>query len=203
MISAGELPPMPVYVDSPLAINATEVFRQYPEYFDDETHEFMQTGRHPALTFPGLTYTRSVEASKAINASKTPGVIISASGMCEAGRILHHLIHNIENERNTICIVSWQAPNTLGRRLVEGAAKARIFGDEVPVRAEVATVNGLSAHAGQDFLIKYAEQANSLDLQGVYLVHGDNDAAAVLTEKLSARGIRNVRFPDRMEIAHL
>ncbi len=203
MISAGELPPMPVYVDSPLAINATEVFRQYPEYFDDETHEFSQTGRHPALTFPGLTYTRSVEASKAINASKTPGVIISASGMCEAGRILHHLIHNIENERNTICIVSWQAPNTLGRRLVEGAAKARIFGDEVPVRAEVATVNGLSAHAGQDFLIKYAEQANSLDLQGVYLVHGDNDAAAVLTEKLSARGIRNVRYPDRMEIAHL
>ncbi len=107
-----------------------------------------------------------------------------------------HLIHNIENERNTICIVSWQEPNTLGRRLVEGAAKARIFGDEVPVRAEVATVNGLSAHAGQDFLIKYAEQANSLDLQGVYLVHGDNDAAAVLRRNFRA-GIRKVRYPAR------
>jgi metallo-beta-lactamase family protein len=200
MIREGELPAMPVYVDSPLAINATEIFRKFPEYFDDETHEFMSSGQHPALTFPGLSYTRSVEASKAINASKTPSVIISASGMCEAGRILHHLIHNIEDERNTICIVSWQAPNTLGRRLAERQPKVRIFGDEVSVRADIAIVNGLSAHAGQDLLIKYAEHAVTEKLMDIYLVHGDEDAATALKENLSIKGIRNVHYPERMTV---
>lgn len=200
MIQEGELSPMPVYVDSPMAINATEIFRKYPEYFDDETREFVSSGKHPALTFPGLTYTRAVEASKAINASKTPSVIISASGMCEAGRILHHLIHNIEDERNTICIVSWQAPYTLGRRLAERQPRVRIFGDEVSVRAEIAIVNGLSAHAGQDFLIKYAEQAVNKKLRDIYLVHGDEDAAAALKENLSTRGIKNVHYPERMNV---
>jgi metallo-beta-lactamase family protein len=200
MIREGELPAMPVFVDSPLAINATEIFRKYPEYFDDETHEFMSSGQHPALTFPGLSYTHSVEASKAINASKTPSVIISASGMCEAGRILHHLIHNIEDERNTICIVSWQAPNTLGRRLAERQPKVRIFGDEVSVRAEIAIVNGLSAHAGQDVLVQYAEQAVTEKLKDIYLVHGDEDAATALTENLSIKGILNVHYPERMTV---
>jgi metallo-beta-lactamase family protein len=200
MIREGELPRMPVYVDSPMAINATEVFRKYPDYFDDETHEFMSSGQHPALTFPGLSYTRSVEASKAINISKTPSVIISASGMCEAGRILHHLIHNIEDERNTICIVSWQAPNTLGRRLAERQPRVRIFGDEVPVRAEIAIVNGLSAHAGQDLLAKYAEQAVTDKLKDIYLVHGDEDAATALKENLSRKGINNVHYPERMNV---
>lgn len=200
MIREGELPRMPVYVDSPLAINATEIFRKYPEYFDDETHEFMSSGQHPALTFPGLSYTRTVEASKAINASKTPSVIISASGMCEAGRILHHLIHNIEDERSTICIVSWQAPYTLGRRLVERQPKVRIFGEEKPLRAEVAIVNGLSAHAGQDFLVKYAEKAHTEKLKDIFLVHGDEDAATTLKENLSTKSIRNVHYPERMTV---
>ncbi len=203
MISEGELPRMPVYVDSPLAIDATEIFRKHPDYFDDETHEFMQTGHHPALTFPGLTYTRSVEASKAINASKTPSIIISASGMCEAGRILHHLIHNIENKHNTICIVSWQAPHTLGRRLVEGERRVRIFGEEYPVKAEVATVSGLSSHAGQSFLIQYVEEAESKDLSGIYLVHGDEKPAHTLMEKLRSKGIDNVHYPERMEVAEM
>ncbi|MBM3138188.1 MAG: MBL fold metallo-hydrolase, partial [Chloroflexi bacterium] len=173
---------------------------KYPEYFDDETHEFMSSGQHPALTFPGLSYTRTVEASKAINASKTPSVIISASGMCEAGRILHHLIHNIEDERSTICIVSWQAPYTLGRRLAERQPKVRIFGEEKPLRAEVAIVNGLSAHAGQDFLVKYAEKAHSEKLKDIFLVHGDEDAATTLKENLSTKGIRNVHYPERMTV---
>lgn len=201
MISEGELPRMPVYVDSPLAINATDIFRRHPEYFDDETREFTRTGNHPALDYPGLAYTRSVEQSKAINRSETPSVIISASGMCEAGRILHHLIHNIENQRNTICIVSWQAPYTLGRRLAEGQAKVRIFGEEVRVQAEIASINGLSAHGGQNMLLKYAESANQNGLKEIFLVHGDDEPAAVLTEKLRERGITNVRYPERGEVA--
>lgn len=203
MIREGELPKMPVYVDSPLAINATDIFRKHPDYFDDETHEFERTGQHPALTFPGLSYTRSVEESKAINRSKTPSVIISASGMCEAGRILHHLIHNIEDERNTVCIVSWQAPYTLGRRLADRQPKVRIFGDEVRVRAEIATINGLSAHGGQNLLIKYAELANQNGLKGIYLVHGDDGPAEALTIKLLERGISKVYYPDRGEVVEI
>jgi len=201
MISDGELPGMPVFVDSPLAINASEIFQKHPDYYDDETHEFMRTGRHPALTFPGLQYTRRVEESKAINERDDPMVIISASGMAEAGRILHHLIHNIEDKKNTICIVSWQAPYTLGRRLAERQKRVRIFGEEVEVKAEIATIGGLSSHAGQYKLLDYAEAANQNGLKHIHLVHGDADAAKVLMEKMRERGITKVSFPERGEVA--
>jgi metallo-beta-lactamase family protein len=203
MITEGELPRMPVFVDSPLAINASEIFQKHPDYYDDETHEFVRTGRHPALTFPGLRYTRPVKESKEINEMDGPMVIISASGMAEAGRILHHLIHNIEDKRNTVCIVSWQAPNTLGRRLAERQKKVRIFGDEVTVRAEIATIGGLSSHAGQKSLLEYAEAANSNGLEHIILVHGDEKPAQILMEKMRERGIINVHFPDRGEVIEI
>jgi metallo-beta-lactamase family protein len=130
MMEAGELPRIPVFVDSPLAINASEVFRQHPECFDEETRAFIgSNGHHSALGFDMLTYTRSVEESKAINNRDDPMVIISASGMAEVGRILHHLKNNIENPRNTVLIVSWQAPHTLGRRLADREKEVRIFGE--------------------------------------------------------------------------
>lgn len=194
MIREGDLPSMPVFVDSPLAINATEIFRKHPDYFDDETHAFMQTGRHPALTFPGLEYTRSVEESKAINEKSAPLIIIAASGMAEAGRILHHLKNNIEDERNTIVIVSWQAPNTLGRRLADREPLVRIFGEEYRLRAEVATIGGFSSHAGQNFLLKYA-QATRASLKGLYLVHGDPGAAAVFQQVLAEHQFKSVLYP--------
>jgi len=200
MITEGELPRIPVFVDSPLAINATEIFMKYPDYFDDETHQFMQTGRHPALNFPGLKYTRKVEESKAINLMDEPVVIISASGMAEAGRILHHLIRNVEDPKNTICIVSWQAPHTLGRRIVERRKTVRIFGDEVRLRAEVATIGGLSAHGGQLMLLDYAQAAAANGLKQIFLVHGDEKPAQALTEKLQAVGIAQVSYPDRGEV---
>jgi metallo-beta-lactamase family protein len=199
MISAGELPRIPVFVDSPLAINATEIFMKYPDYFDDETHEFVRTGQHPALTFPGLQYTRSVAESKGINERNDPMVIISASGMAEAGRILHHLIHNIGDARNTICIVSWQAPHTLGRRLAERQPRVRIFGEEVDVRAEIATIGGLSAHGGQRMLLDYAHAANGNGLKQIYLVHGEEKPAQILMDKMREEGISNVHFPERGE----
>ena len=178
-----KFPNIPVFVDSPLAIDASQIFRKYPDYYDDETHQFMQTGHHPALEFPGLKYTRPVAESKAINEIDEPMVIISASGMAEAGRILHHLIHNIENPRNTICIVSWQAPYTLGRRLAERQPRVRIFGEEVNVKAEIATIGELSAHAGQKMLLKYAQSAAGNGLKQIYLVHGEEKPAEDLDGK--------------------
>lgn len=203
MISEGALPRMPVFVDSPLATNASDIFRRFPDYFDAEAHQFVQSGNHPALNFPGLTYTRSVDESKAINRMNEPMVIISASGMCEAGRILHHLAHNIEDPRNTICIVSWQAPNTLGRRLTERQPKARIYGEEFDVRAEVATIGGLSAHGGQDMLLQYAQSASHNGLKHIYLIHGEETPAAILTEKLREQGITAVRYPERGELVEI
>ena len=200
MITEGEIPHLPVFVDSPLAVRASDIFRKHPNYFDDETHQFVATGHHPALDFPGLTYTHSVEESKAINKVEGPAVIISASGMAEAGRILHHLIHNIEDPRSTICIVSWQAPYTLGRRLAERQNKVRIFGEEVPVKAEIATIGGLSAHAGQSMLLKYAQSANTNGLQEIFLVHGEEDAATVLMGKMKEAGIQPVRYPEYGEV---
>ncbi len=203
MISDGEIPHIPVFVDSPLAIDASQVFRKYPDYFDDETHQFMQTGRHPALDFPGLRYTRPVIESKEINEMDEPMVIISASGMAEAGRILHHLVHNIEDPRNTICIVSWQAPDTLGRRLAERQPKVRIFGEEMPVRAEIATIGGLSAHAGQDMLLDYARSANQNGLKHIFLVHGEENPAAVLMDKMKIESIKQVSYPDYGEVVEI
>ncbi|MBI4731817.1 MAG: MBL fold metallo-hydrolase [Chloroflexi bacterium] len=194
LIASGEMPPIPVYVDSPLAVNATRVFEQHPECYDEQTLKFIRLGKHPALQFGGLHYVRDVEESKALNERKEPMVIISASGMAETGRILHHLKNNIEDPNNTILIVSWQAPDTLGRRLAERAKVVKIFGEEYPVRAEIATIGGLSAHAGQDMLVKYARAVRSV--KGVILVHGEEDAATALREKLGSAGIKRVVYPD-------
>ena len=152
MYEAGDVPRVPVFVDSPLAINATEVFQQFPDCYDRETLEFQRVEQHPALQFKSLTYTRSVEDSKALNFRDEPMIIIAASGMAESGRILHHLKNNIGDPRNTICIVSWQSPQTLGRRLADREEYVKIFGETYHRRAEVATIGGLSAHAGQDLL---------------------------------------------------
>ena len=130
MIDAGTLPDIPVIVDSPLAVNASDIYKAHPECFDEETLRFIRSDRHrTALGFDRLIYTRSVEESKALNERHDPMVIISASGMAETGRILHHLKNNIEDPHNTILIVSWQAPNTLGRRIADREARVRIFGE--------------------------------------------------------------------------
>ncbi len=195
MITEGEIEPIPVYVDSPLAVNASQVFFQFPELFDQETQEFIRRRNHPALSFKTLSYIHSVEESKKLNDRRDPMVIISASGMAETGRILHHLRNNIENPRNSIAIVSWQAPDTLGRRLAEQEKHVRIFGQWFDVRAEVATIGGLSAHAGQDMLLRYASAANGPALKGLYLVHGEEKAAAALMEKLKEANLGPVYYP--------
>jgi len=195
MLAEGSIPSVPVYVDSPLAVHATEVFEQHPECFDKETHDFIRTHKHPALEFEQLTYTHSVEESKAINDRKGPLIIISASGMAETGRILHHLRNNIEDPRNVILIVSWQAPDTLGRRLAEREQKVRIFGEVFHRRAEIATIGGLSSHAGQTLLIDYAMSVKNQAKQ-IFLVHGEARAATALREHLGERGLTQTVYPD-------
>lgn len=186
---------VPVYVDSPLALHATQVFEKHPECYDEQTLQFIRLGKHPALSFEGLRYVQTVEESKALNDRKEPMVIISASGMAEAGRILHHLKNNIEDSRNTVLIVGWQAPYTLGRRLAEREKTVRIYGETYSVEAEVVTIGGLSAHAGQDLLIEYARALNGR-ARGVMLVHGEERAATTLRQQFSAAGIRRVVYPE-------
>ena len=195
MINDGSISRIPVFVDSPLAVNATEIFEKHPECFDKETHEFIRTHRHPALEFNGLTYTRSVEESKALNDRHDPMIIISASGMAEAGRILHHLRNNIEDPRNTVLIVGWQAPYTLGRRLAEREKRIKIFGEAFTRRAEVATIGGLSAHAGQDMLVEYALTVKD-QVRKVFLVHGEEKSAMALKEKLAEEQLSQVYYPE-------
>ncbi|MES0343464.1 MAG: MBL fold metallo-hydrolase [Anaerolineales bacterium] len=196
MIDRHEIPRIKVFVDSPLAVNVTDIFRDHPECFDEEATNFMLADPHgSALGFDLLTYTRSVDESKAINFIDDPVIIISASGMAETGRILHHLRNNIEDERNTVLITSWMAPHTLGRRLSEGKKRIKIFGEEHKVRAEVASINGLSAHADQPLLIEYA-LASKDTLKGVFLVHGEEGPAQALMAKLKQAGLQNVHYPE-------
>lgn len=199
MIEHGDIPRIPVFVDSPLAINVTDIFRAHPECFDEEALAFMETDPHgSAFGFDLLTYTRSVEASKAINEMNEPMVIISASGMAEVGRILHHLRNNIDDSRNTILITSWMAPHTLGRRLLEGQKKVKIFGEKHRVRAEVKSINGLSAHGDQKFLVEYA-LASQDRLKNIFLVHGETRPALALSHKLADAGFAQVHYPEMDE----
>jgi metallo-beta-lactamase family protein len=195
MMFARDVPAVPVFVDSPLAVNASNVFTRHPEVFDDETRWFVQQARHPALDFKMLTYVQSVEESKALNLRKDPMIIISASGMAETGRILHHLKNNIENPLNTVCIVSWQAPHTLGRMLADREKQIKIFGEPYTVKAEIATIGGLSGHAGQDLLTKYAVNVKDT-VKKVFLVHGEEMPAMALSQKLRERNIREVYYPE-------
>ena len=202
MMQDGDVPRVPVYVDSPLAVNATQVFKNHLECFDEETRQFVLEARHPALDFKMLTYVQSVDKSKALNERQEPMIIISASGMAETGRILHHLKNNIENPKNTVCIVSWQAPYTLGRRLADREKQVKIFGEVYNRKAEVATIGGLSGHAGQDLLLKYAMGVKDTVKQ-IFLVHGEEKQAMTLLGLLKERKLNRVHYPDLHESVEL
>jgi metallo-beta-lactamase family protein len=183
LTNQGKIPKIDIFVDSPLATHLTEVFTRHPETYDEEAWaDFGKKGDLP-LAFKNLTYTESQEESKALNKRPGPFMVISASGMCEAGRILHHLINNVEDERNVILITGFQAQNTLGRRLVEGDKNIRIFGQRYNVKAEVEVLNEFSAHADAPALQHYAEQIK--DLKRVFLVHGETSQAEAFKTQLS------------------
>ena len=173
---------VPVYVDSPLAISATEVFKENMDLFDEDTQKEISKGENP-LEFPGLKFTMTADESKALNEDPTPSIIISASGMCDVGRIKHHLKHNLWNPKSTILFVGYQAPGTLGYNIVNGAKKVKIFGEEIAVNARIEYIEGYSGHADQEglmnFIYSFIEKPKH-----IFLVHGEKESQEVLKNKI-------------------
>ena len=189
----GQIGELPIFVDSPLSARATAVHRQHPECYDEEMLDLVRRGGDP-FAFPQLTYVTDTEDSKKLNAMPGPVVIISASGMCEGGRILHHLAHTVEDERNVILIVGYQAQNTLGRRLVERVSRVRIYGDEYALRAQVHIINALSAHADHDEMLAYFT-AMGPRVAEAFVVHGEPEASSRLAADMRQIGAQEVIIP--------
>ena len=185
---------VPVYVDSPLAISATEVFRQNMNLFEEEVRERIKRGDNP-LEFPGLKFTRTAEESRALNEDPTPHIVISASGMCEVGRIKHHLKHNLWNPNNTILFVGYQAPGTLGARIVAGEKKVKIFGEEIAVNARIEYIEGYSGHADQEWLLNFVYSFITKP-KHIFLVHGEPEGQIVLKNKILETTQIPVTIPD-------
>jgi len=178
LMNAGRLPSIPIFVDSPLAVNVTEVFRAHPECFDAETYQFISDGKDP-FGFKRLIYIRDSAESRKLNDLHGPFIVISPSGMCEAGRVLHHLRHNIGDARNTILLTGYQAENTLGRKLRDGMKSVRIFGLPAQVRARVDTLDELSGHGDSGELLTWMAGAAG-SLKRVFLVHGETPSSTAL-----------------------
>lgn len=184
---------LPIIVDSPLSVNLTDVFKAHPEDFDAEVHdEFIKNGKNP-FGFGRLKYTTSVEESKALNESKFPMILISSSGMCEHGRILHHLKNGIEDPRNTIMIVGFMAKNTLGRKIIDKEEVIKIFGDEYRLRAKVEVIDAFSGHADRSDLIDYITKVRGT--KEIFLVHGEEEQAEIFKRYLGENNINHVVIP--------
>lgn len=194
----GRLPAdMPVYLDSPLAIRATEIFRKHPEFYDEQTQEFIRNGQHP-LDLPNLHFTETRDQSQAINETKGPAVVISASGMANAGRIKHHLRHNLWKPGASVIFVGWQGVGTPGRKILGGAKKIRLFGEEVAIRAKIFTINGFSGHAGQDDLMDWLGSMRGKPVK-VILVHGEAEVQKEFAELITEKFGFEVHIPEYME----
>jgi len=193
----GSIPDLPIFVDSPLATRTTEIFRLHPEVYDSEIREFLLTDDdNNPFGFGRLQYTQTVEQSKALNSLKFPAIIISCSGMLEGGRILHHLRNRIGDPRNTILFTSWQAPNTLGRHIVEKEKTVRIYGEEYNVRAKLEILTGFSGHADRDGLIEFV-RAMRCKPQHTFIVHGEEESSESLAKDLrNELDLENVVIPE-------
>ena len=198
----GEVCELPIYVDSPMAREATAVYRRHPELFDEPTRRSFQEGQGEPFGFQRLRYVGSPEESRALNDLTTPCILIAASGMCEGGRILHHLRHGLGDVRNTVLFVGFQAEGTLGRRLRDGAETVNIFGEPVPVGAEIAALDGFSAHADQRELSDWVGRLDPAPRR-IFLVHGEPGPAEVLAGVLRERTAAEVRVPEKGEAFEL
>ena len=193
--TAGKLPSVPVYVDSPLAVDATDIFAMHPECYDADILEYMRTDPNP-FGFRKLNYVKKVEESKAINDSKEPCVIISASGMMQAGRVKHHINNNIENKNNTILVVGFCAANTLGRRISDGVDEVKIFGKLKKVNADVVTMGSFSAHGDQQEMLDFLQCQEKSKLKRIFLVHGEIDRQRLFKKAILADGFKKVEIPE-------
>lgn len=200
----GKIDLIPVYVDSPLSVNVTEVFRKHAECFDEEVLAVLHSARdNDPFGFERLTYIKSVEQSKELNDISGPCIIIAASGMCEAGRIVHHLANCVGDVRNMILIVGYQAENTLGKKLVLKEPVVNIFGEAHEVKAEVVVLNSFSGHADKNELVSYISQFPHGRMKEIFLVHGDLDQAQKLQCALEDAGFGDIMIPTRGNIAQL
>lgn len=195
LLKEKAIAPIPIFVDSPLAMNITEVFQSHLDYMDKETHRAVSQGNSP-FEFLNLKYIREQEESKALNNDKRSMIIIAGSGMCESGRILHHLKNNIEDTRNTILVVGYMACDTLGKRIVDKTRFVKIFGVEYELNAEVVVINSFSGHADKDELVAFVSSCPTL--KGVFLVHGDPEQSQILLETLKEKGV-NAHLPVKNE----
>lgn len=190
-----KLPPLPYFVDSPLSTEATEVIKKHKNYYDEEMQKILSVDADP-FGFSGLTYTKNVDESKALNFMKKPMVIISSSGMADAGRVKHHILNAIHDDRNTILFVGHCEPQSLGGQLLNGNEEVRIFGDKYQVRAEIQQIKSMSAHGDAKDLIKFVCSAPYESLKKVFLVHGEQIPQIKLRESLMRIGINDVEIPD-------
>jgi metallo-beta-lactamase family protein len=189
------IPSVPIYVDSPLATDITDLFKHHLDFLDNQTRQAISQGHGP-FELLNLRFIREQKDSKALNNDKRPMIIIAGSGMCESGRILHHLANNIEDTRNTILVVGYMAENTLGKRIVERARFVHIFGVEYELNAEVVVINAFSGHPDQNELVDFI--SNCLPLKRIFLVHGEPDQSRALFEILAQKGL-NVYLPAKDE----
>lgn len=199
LCNEGRLPKIPVYVDSPLAVNATQVFQMHPECYDEDLIEYMTYDKDP-FGFNGLRYIRDASESKELNTKNGPFIVISASGMMTAGRILHHLRNSISDPRNTVLVVGYCAKGTLGEKIVNGAETVKIFGEAYDVKARIVRLNSYSGHAGEDELSEFIMSGYSQDqTKEIFLVHGEEDRAELFQQCLSKNGYPRVSVPSRSE----
>jgi metallo-beta-lactamase family protein len=201
MVRSNEIPEMPVYIDSPLAISATEIFRKNKNLFDEETRKILLSGNSP-LDFENLFFTRSTKESKKLNEEAKGSIIISASGMCTAGRIKFHLQNNLYKKNSSVIFVGYQAEGTLGRRIIEGAKQVRVYGEDVAVNAKIHTLGGFSAHADRDGLLNWIGNIKNPDLR-VFVVHGEVEASMGLAGAISSELGLNAYVPKWGEIIDL
>lgn len=192
------LPPVPYYVDSPLSVEATEMTKRFPKLFNSKVQDVLEHDDDP-FGFPGLTMIKDADASKALNSRNEPMVIISSSGMAEAGRVKHHISNNIENTRNTILIVGYCEPNSLGGKLKAGHKEVRIFSEAHEVNAEVKVIESMSAHGDYNDLLRWLGCQDAGAVRQVFLVHGDYEAQRSFQEKLNTAGFINVSIPELHE----
>ena len=188
---------VPVYVDSPLAISATEIFKKNTDLFEEEIKESILQGNNP-LEFPGLQFTKTADESRMLNEKDDPCIIISASGMCEVGRIKHHLKHNLWKPTSTILFVGYQAPGTLGRSIIDGAEKVKIFGEEIAVNARIEYIEGYSGHADQEWLLNFVYSFHNPP-KHIFLVHGEEEGQEVLKQKIEETAKISVTIPNYAE----
>jgi metallo-beta-lactamase family protein len=181
MYDRGELPKCKVFLDSPLAISATKIFLQFPEYFNKATKKMIKEGKNPFI-FPYVRFTETVEESKMINSIESGAIILAGSGMCTGGRIKHHLKHNLWRPESSIIFVGYQAKGTLGRKIIDGAKTVRIYGEEIAVKAKIYTINGFSSHADKPTLIDWLKHYE--DLYKIFLIHGEPEIQEIFKKEI-------------------